>query len=355
MKSLILITLSMVLICQAHSDNYNWDIIDRQGNVVHKVYNARSVSPFSEGILVIKYKDRIVFLNEDFEETFSSSSFSSAPFEEMQNNRLGFYDRDSGKLGYLNRDGKVVIKPQQYDYIGTFVHGYALVGFGDTSEPPPHHFEYRIIDLFGNYASPIIFDRVELSRYDPGKGIGSKPNENITFFIKLNQSQWKIAENKGDFKEIVSKGFGERLVARTEDGFGVITWEGEILLKPAYKAIWSVSKWGALVTIRRNHIVVNYEGNEILADKDVRRVWSDYAVFIGLNDKQGVYDLSQEKDIVPPMYDSIVLSSGNEFQVSLDGKKGYVNSEGEVLGEIKYDLTLYFSDGLGVAGIIIED
>ena len=64
MKKWIQPVLILLLRCTLYAETYDWEIIDRNGIVLHSIPKAEYVSRLSEGIIAIEYgKESMLLLN----------------------------------------------------------------------------------------------------------------------------------------------------------------------------------------------------------------------------------------------------------------------------------------------------
>jgi len=348
MKKHIFVIALMLIAGSVYSSDY-WTILDKGGNILHVVRDAEDVWTFNGEVFVVEYEDEFVFLDKGFSEILRGSHMLENTG--LYDDRMGFYDPVSRKRGYLNGEGKVVIEPK-FDYVGGFVNGHAVVGFGDAFQEFPL-LTYRLIDTSGNFTSPDEFDLVELSRFEPDRAFVEDKGKKAYRFIKFNGSTWESVPTS---KEFVFLKAGDGFVmyrAANESGFGFVSWDGEILTEPMYYPVYSTSsKIGAIVSMGKNwHFVVDFFGNpiEIEVEGTKWHLFDDRYVTFIVDGKTGVYDFIAREIIIPPIYDSIVSYNEGIFDFGReDGKEGFINVEGDVIAEPVYDRVVYFHNGFGM-------
>ena len=348
MKKHFFVVFLFLVALSVYSRDFEWTILDTDGNILHVIRNAEDVDPFNGEVFVVKYEDGFVFLDRNFSEVLRGSF--DLEDTGLYDDRIGFYDSASDMRGYLNGEGKVVIEPR-FDYVGRFFYGHAVVGFGDPRKEFPS-FTYRVIDTSGNYTSPDEFDLLELSRFEPNRAFGKKKGEKVYQFIKFDGSIWQPVPTSVEFSFLkAGRGF---VIYDTNHGrgYGFVSWDGEILTEPIYSAVYSTApKIGAHVSIGKSRrFVVDRFGNpiEIEVEGTIWHLFSDrYVTFID-GDGTGVYDFIAKKVIIPPIYGGIFSYNEGIFYVYKVGKYGFINTQGDVIAEFIYDELIYFHKGFGI-------
>ena len=150
---------------------------------------------------------------------------------------------------------------------------------------------------------------------------------------------------------------GDTLIVNADSsvGYGFMSWEGEVFVDPIYTAVWAYSdSWFIIDTTTEKNIMVDKFGQRKTTIDGLMTIYHNrYASFRSL-EKMGVYDLIENRIIIPPVYDSIITYSDGVFTVELNGKKGYVDSAGKTIGKIEYDRVNYFYAGVGVVAREID-
>ena len=341
----------LLLGCTLYAEAYDWEIIDRNGIVLHSIPKAEYVSRLSEGIIAVEYEKEFAFLNSSFDEIHRARG-GLPSFAVLEQDRIGYHDFQERKYGFLNRKGEVVIEPG-FDDVEGFTYGYAIVGTGERLPPRPK-FDYRIIDLYGNYASPLTFSSIKLSVSIPGKGIALVKGRKKRCIIELRDNEWVLNEDIR-FNTILMA--GDTLIFNTDnsEGYGFMSWEGEVFVDPIYTAVWAYSdSWFIVDTSTEKSIMVDKFGQRKTTIDGLVSIYHNRYAFFRSLEKMGVYDLMENRIIIPPEYDSIITYSDDVFTVELNGKKGYVDLAGKTIGKIEYDRANYFYGGVGVAAKEID-
>jgi len=350
-KHTFVIGLMLVGISVYSNDSlHDWNILDRNGNIVHVIKNAKQVAFFNGEIFIVEYEDGFVFLDKDFSEILRGSF--DLECTGLFYDRIGYYDPTLKKYGYLNGEGEVIIEPR-FDYVEGFVHGHAVVGFRDTSGPRPPRLTYRIIDTSGKYTNPNEFGFVELPDLAPNKALVSvKGKGKVCRFIQFDGSTWKPISTQKEFDFLKAAGNFVIYSTEHERGFGFVNWDDEILMEPIYDAVFSTYGGRAIVSMRENwRFVVDRFGNsiEIEVEGTMLHVFGDrYVTFLD-DGKTGVYDYITKEVIIPPIYKNILIYNEGIFVVNDEiGKKGFVNVQGDIIAEPIYDRVMAFFNGFGM-------
>ncbi len=201
----------------------------------------------------------------------------------------------NGKDGYINKEGKEVIKPI-YDFAVNFHKGLARVKLNG---------KWGYINKDGKIAIKLIYDDVFEFSEDLAavcsNGKWSYINKDGKEVIKLNKKYERAHEFHNGLAAVCLKG-----------KWGYINKEGKIVIKPIYDDADNFHKGLAQVKLNGNWSYINKEGkNEIrLNGKD------DYAydshkglVLYPLNGKCGVMDKEGNK-IIDCCFESIKISDG---------------------------------------------
>ncbi|MEH7075559.1 WG repeat-containing protein [Neobacillus drentensis] len=127
--------------------------IDKEGVYVYGYLNKRgkeviplsyvTASEFVQGKAIVKAKEGSYQLID-----LTGNVIQSYPYAEVTNfgqGLLAFKNSSDGKLGYINEQGKIVIKPQ-FSYAGPFIGSLAIVGLTENNKE-----NYGVIDQNGQF------------------------------------------------------------------------------------------------------------------------------------------------------------------------------------------------------------
>lgn len=351
MKIKYFLGIVMVLLnfCLFSQELYDWDILNTDGVILKTIKDARNVQSSEEGIL-IEYLDSFSILDINMRE-HRTYNFQIKPYSKIVNNRVPYYDRKKNKYGYLNSDGEIIISAK-YDFVDNFINTFSIIGYGDTSEPPPHIFELSIIDRSGKICSTFTSDFITLSKNKEYYGIAYIYNNYE--IIKYSNYKWNSIEiNKGKYQFL--KDAGDIVIYKKDNKYGFMSWEGKLLTEPIYYSVEEPYGDGSYIvsTNKGVDIFVDSYGEIIPAPCKTNRILGNgiYAV-TELEGNVGLYDMNLHKEIISPMYDLITNLNENILSVKKNDRYGYIYIDGRNVGSISYDIVKPFTKGIGIAGII---
>ena len=168
----------------SNEGNYKYGYIDLEGNeVIPPIYSE--ATSFNDGGALVKIKDKeynLIDINGKVINTYNYDFVS-----QYGEGLMVFGNSFEGPLGYLNREGQIVIKPK-YKSAEGFKDGVAIVSESDSFIGP-----YGVIDKEGKYLYPPIFSDIKVlgeDRLALGMPIGEKD-------LKL-RSIYGIGDTKGN-------------------------------------------------------------------------------------------------------------------------------------------------------------
>lgn len=234
------------------------------------------------------------------------------------------------KLGLMDNNENILIPPT-YDYIGDFCDGLAIVKIGKNSWSDKH----GIIDKSGN----LITDSVDYS------------NVKIFYhgiYATYKDGQYTIKKARDasfakEFKEI-GKFDEEFIIVSKENLWGIINYEGEVVIPIKYGEIVNFNRNNVLVKRHRldNHVVeIDWKGNEIYPIHHIENAWIYESK---LNMKFGLMDEAHHP-LTELEYSEIEHLHGDHFKALKDGKWGIINSRGDTILSFDYSSIYHISEG----------
>lgn len=161
------------------------------------IYGGTGDTPIIKAAL--NNKDTMVINTIDYDKEAAENALDSL-VGRLNKELYPFYDEDSGKIGYLDKYGKIKIKPQ-FDIGQQFDYGYAIVGIDDK------------------------------------KGI-IEPDKDVVKIIK-DDNNFEISSNRESINKLVKKisEYEEYKVGKRLGAYGIKDKDGNFIVKPKYKEI----------------------------------------------------------------------------------------------------------------------
>lgn len=354
MKQLnLLFIITLITSSPGYSDIFNWDIINKDGTVIHSIVKAKNVQPYSNGLMVVEYDGYFELLDKNFVVRVQKP-FQLKQFAKLKSDRISYYDDKIGKYGYLDSTGSISIQPM-FDSTEDFVNGFAVVGFGDTSAPPPHELDYKIIDASGSIRSNFSSSYIFLSGTSLGKGIAYTNGQYS--IIQRDNSNWKISEaQQTKYQTLVPA--GKYIIYRKNNKYGFMSWDAVEQTPPIYTSVRATgSENFFIVTLdSETNIIQSPSWKTERITSGITDILSDGRFVIYTeNDRKGVFDLILGKKIIEPIFSSITWYSEGVFNVQKNGLHGFLLPSGNFLSEPKYNRIFSFNEGFGIGGVLIDN
>lgn len=235
--------------------------------------------------------------------------------------------QQSGKWGYINRSGEVVIKPR-FDSAEPFAEGLALVRYPPRKKPlKPGEKTAELVEGVGfiDHTGKVI---IELD--NPLHLNGESFSEGLTLFWTWNQDKGNLygfidktgkVVIKAQFTYAYSFADGLAAVCVEWQKCGFIDKAGEFVIEPKYRVAQSFREGLALA------------GFEYL--------------LIGFVNKSG-------EMVIEPQYGNLGgtgFSEGMSVVAFQWGKFGYINTEGAIVIPMKFEMAQPFMDGLAAVRV----
>ena len=396
-----------------YSDNNKYGLIDFTGKVIAKPnYDEISSFDYNEGLLLVKKDGKYGIINingvtvvsEEYDKIESDGYYED---NETQYKKSGFIVgknvNNSIKYGYINRDAEKILDTK-YDQIGridnpeknndiylvAFENGKA--GFYKNKDNVIGH-EYEdigydknnkcliiqkdskqgISDFNGNIQIDLKYDNIFIS----GKYVNAQNSDNIDIYdystkqkisyenvVGLNQTssdKYSIAiTESGTFKiidneknELKDKEYNyleyindDYFITFKNKKFGIINLNGEKIVDFKYDSIQKIPNTNLVQA-------VNFSKNitDILQDGKVIASMSDAEIWI----KENYLVMNSNSDRIYINFDGKIIENNELFESKLyaykqAGKWGFINHDGEIVIDCKYDFVTEFNAS-GFAGI----
>ena len=278
-----------------------------------KLYNLYMMD-FSQEIFdefKSKYPD-FPFIDK-LEKDYKLSSLELLPFEKNE------------KWGLINKTGEVYLKPC-YDEIGLFHEGLAIIGLND---------KYGFINKSKSKVIPIKFDGV--SDFEFNRSIveitekyGMVNRAGAYVLDPLYNDLGEIQENKMYFSK--------------DSLYGYMNKDGVIIIPEKFEEGFSFENGSAKVIYNGKEAIIDSNGNFLFLPKyDQVSKFSDSIYIVKKDGLCGLVSYS-EKEILPCIYSDIGVLHENMAQIIFDNLLGFINREGQVVINPKYDTPLNYQD-----------
>ncbi len=230
----------------------------------------------------------------------------------------------NGKYGYINHEGKIVIRPQ-YIWAEDFWRGLGTVYVCGR---------YVSINSSGDLL-PLriaVENHLELERKGERSG-----------FVDAS-GQFRIAPT---FDEVLP--FSDGLAAvRVGDKWGFIDGTGHIVIPPQFKRAYYFIEGVAVAESDSGHLLIDKSGKVLAQGFQFFDNVADGRVPGSRGGKSGYLDLSG-RAVIPFVYDEVRSFSEGLAAIEKGNKWGYVNRDGLVVIPPKFDYTGPFGNGLAPA------
>lgn len=239
--------------------------------------------------------------------------------------------KKDGKQGVCDINGKGIIAPNRYDYVGACNiedgHFYKVKKDGRSG----------VCDQNGReIMAPVFFDDIKVvGTSDAFYYIVKKNGKKGVYDMKDCEI---IAPKYDDVYYLNSRGYFD---VRLDSKKGVCDMNGHEIIVPKYDNIFKISDSCYKVELNGKEGLCDATG-QIIAPLIWERisVYDEY-IKVKLNGKEGVYDKNWH-EIIEPQYDNISKDHRGFYEITLNGKKGICDIEGLEIIAPKYDgFTLY--------------
>ena len=217
------------------------------------------------------------------------------------------YATEEGVFGYMGENGEVLI-PAEFDWVGEFIEGLAVVMKGD---------KYGVINKLGNIQIPISFDFISdfhhghsIVKFDGAYGI-------------LNRAGITVIPNQYEDLDYV---FGDLLVYELDGQKGLMNITGEHLCPPVFDELNSVNELLAIASKNGKMGVINSSLAEVIKFQYDRIMKVSLGFLVESKGLKGMYDL-MGKELLAVEYDGIGESREGFLVLDKGGKFSHVNDQ----------------------------
>ncbi len=255
------------------------------------------------------------------------------------NNRAAFmipgadpFNEKTNKVGYIDTNGKVVIKPL-YSNCSNFRGDFALVQ--DTGR------QMAVINRQGKIIIP--FARHDISFCKNGLFITA------TYNSRVNKGSMCIVNDRNKIVVPPGRYAGYAMPPYPMNPYDIRESTDDVgHLEFVWYQLWAMTvQFQNYIGMKKGDkwTVIDRTGKEVIPAKfDWIGVFSNGLAPFSINKKHGVVD-STGNELIPPTYDNLELS-GSKFVIAIQNKKwGVVSVTGKILVPFKYDVISQVADG----------
>ena len=297
--------------------------IDKTGKVVIEAQFDQAF-PFSEGLALVQINNEWKLIDKSGNIVDKPVSTYSPPLEypyppamedDLEPQWIGEEVGDKS-MGYLNKAGKVVIKPE-YDLALPFCEGLALVCKFDRANPTKGDCGY--IDKTGKLV------------------IG------MQFFTQ---------DSAGDYSPMLSS-FYEGLAIVCTGEFsdkkcGFIDKKGKFVIQPQFDTISPFSEDLAIFSVNDKYGAIDKNGNIVIKPEfDCMESFFEGLAQVEVDGKWGFIDKTG-KVVIEPKYENVNGFSQGLASVTINGKSGFIDKKGNIVIEPKFDYAGTFKEDLAI-------
>ena len=292
----------------------------------------------------------------------------------------------SGKVGYFNSEGKIIINPQ-FASGSMFRDGLALVktdgkdgkwGFINEEGKFVINATYKDATIFQEGIAFVVTENgspVAINKKGEVQ-FTLKNAEEVYFFSEglaafsvedKDKIKWGFVDKKGktvinpQFKDVNYFNNGKCAVQNDEGKWGYIDKEGKIIINNQFDYAYDFIGDYASVRLDEKVGVIDEDGKYII-NPQFNSIFSDGEIFIvNQDDKMGWCD-KEGKFVINPQFEHAFFFHENKFaSFQSDDKYGYIDKEGKIIINPQFDFALPFIKGKALVkngdkyGIINEE
>lgn len=267
-----------------------------------------------------------VLVKPSFEAFIERRAFSLRDFNEglaaiRQKDEWGDY-----KWGCIDKKGRVIV-PFQYDYMGDFSDGLAVVRKDE---------KYGFVDKTGKEVIPVKYSYAE--SFDKGIAL-------VAEYDEWGDYKWGCIDKNG---KNVSYKNDSLSIKHKEDSnkCGFVDFNGNLVIPYEYDeacnfiedlaAVKKDDKWGFID--KKGNVIVRFIYDEVDS-------FSEGLAAVKKDDKWGYIDKTG-KVVIPIKYDYLYNFSEGLAAVLKDGKYGFIDKQDKLIVPCEFDIVQQFHDGM---------
>lgn len=262
--------------------NQEWELYTAEEKPQRVGKRYEQACGFNAEVAPVVKKDakKIDFINTDGEVVFTISKFGGKPVVACSNFNEGYAVVMNTKYyGVINTKGETVIEPD-YAAIGLPSDG-KIVAIHKKYEEKPDEGNYTVLALNGETISTFSAKKMEIivPVFVDGKLIAAerKDGERVGMGIIDAQGEWVLKPSK-KIKSIDDLK-GGNLIYYDGDNYGVMSLEGNVVIRPKYASLAFADESGKLLFAKKNngddeYKLIDLEDNQVGNDR-----WRDFLMF----------------------------------------------------------------------------
>lgn len=270
---------------------------------------------------------------------------------------------DTGKFGYINKSGEIVINPV-YDYAEPFRESLALVKLNDklffinTKGEKVISVNYQYVSSFNEGLA--LFKENNLYGYINQKGeVAIQPTYRIAFpfsdglarvvigdsnlYGYINKKNEIIIKSQFNYSDDFYNGLAIIVI---DEKYGFINQKGDIIIKPQFQfaQAFILQKNKTVIKLNDKYGYIDNKGNIIIEPQfDIARAFTkDDIARVLIGDKWG-YINSKGKIIINPQYDDAKAFHRGKASVLINNKYGFIDDQGKLIIQPQF----YYTEGFG--------
>lgn len=306
--------------------------INSEGNIIVKPEDGyESVHQFYNGMARVKKNKKYGFINEKWELVIPTIYDLAQDFSED----VAVFHTTDNKMGVINKQGEVIIKPRNYFSLNSFSDGLAIFMIDSNGA------KYGAIDKSG---AVIIKPRFEqLNNFNDGNAVV----EMNRFYGVINNKGEYVVRPNAKYERIWDYSDGMAMF-KTGDKYGFFNEQGDIAIQPKFIQASHFNNGLASVTTGDTYQYINKSGViAINAQYKFAMNFKDGLAIVKIGEKTGVINTSGE-NLVPANFK--ILRPFKEDMAAFRNNKqwGYINKFGEIVIEPQFEEVKPFSNGLSL-------
>ncbi|MCX7820467.1 MAG: WG repeat-containing protein [Brevinematales bacterium] len=301
---------------------YRYGFIDINGDIKIQPDYDYIVSPFKNGLAVVKLNDIEFYIDRD---GYEYRGATLIPYKK------------SKKWGFCDKNKKIVIVPQ-YNFAYPFYEDVTLVEISN---------KWKLIDQEGNEITQLKYDLA----FFFSEGLAPVRKDDKWGFI--NTSGVEVIPLKYDYARVFSEGLAAVCISNK---WGYINKKGEEVIPFIYEKTYNFYEgFGRVIYDGRNYYVDHK--NKLYNYNNISSI--TYDVLFLFSEKDGETGFYGKSKLIRGYENALPFFDGLA-PVSKNKKWGYINKEGNLVIPIKYDSAWQFFDGLALVflsnkGFYIDD